>query len=414
MTGAPDQTRRLDAPFSGGMRLAIITESYAPLNTSAAVQLEALAHALRDQGHRPVVIVPVIQGDTAVRHDSVAGIEVIRLRVPVKKAESYARRLLYEAVMPFAMRHHWKKIAATQKLDGIAWYSPSIFHGIFARYLKRQHGARGYLILRDIFPDWAVDIGVMTRRNPAYWVFKMIERYQYRTADTIGVQTPGNLPFLQRWAVPGKRSVEVLHNWQSIGSAEPCSIDLASSPLAKRRIFVYAGNIGVAQNMDLFVDLVAAMQHRTDVGFVFVGRGNKFDRIAQDARARGLDNLLCYDEINSGEIPALYNQCDFGIVSLHPSHTTHNIPGKFISYVAHGLPVLAAVNPGNDLIDLIRDFHVGCVTDTEVLSELELAAKTLLDNPQAYQARKYACLTLTNKHFMAEAAATQIVAALEK
>lgn len=396
------------------MRLAIITESYAPLNTSAAVQLAALARALQDQGHTPVVIAPVMQGDVPVVHDRVDGVDVIRLRVPVKKGKSYARRLLYEAMMPFAMRQQWKKIAETQTLDGVIWYSPSIFHGIFARFLKRRHGAGTYLVLRDIFPDWAVDIGVMTRRNPAYWVFKLVERYQYRTADTIGVQTPGNLPFLQSWAVPGTRSVEVLHNWQSTATAEPCSIDLASSSLAKRRIFVYAGNIGVAQHMDLFVDLATAMQDRTDVGFVFVGRGDKFDRIAQDARARGLDNLLCYNEINSGEIPALYGQCDFGIVSLHPSHTTHNIPGKFISYVAHGLPVLAAVNPGNDLIDLIRDSGVGCAIDTVVLSELEQAARTLLDDPQAHQTRKHACLTLTNARFKAKAAATQIVAALEK
>lgn len=396
------------------MRLAIITESYAPLNTSAAVQLAALARALRDQGHIPVVIVPVMQGDAPIVYDRVDEVEVIRLRVPVKKAESYARRLLYEAVMPFAMRQQWKKIAETQTLDGVIWYSPSIFHGIFARFLKRRHGAGTYLVLRDIFPDWAVDIGVMTRRNPAYWVFKLVERYQYRTADTIGVQTPGNLPFLQDWAVPGKRGVEVLHNWQSTGTAEPCSIDLAASPLAGRRIFVYAGNIGVAQHMDLFVDLAAAMQDRTDVGFVFVGRGNKFDRIAQDALARRLDNVLCFDEISSGEIPALYDQCDFGIVSLHPAHTTHNIPGKFISYVAHGLPVLAAVNPRNDLIDLIRDYDVGCVTDTVVLSDLEQAATTLLDDPQAHQARKQGCVALTNALFKAEAAATQIAASLAK
>jgi len=64
--------------------------------------------------------------------------------------------------------------------------------------------------------------------------------------------------------------------------------------------------------------------------------------------------VLFYDEIDPDEIPGLYAQCHVGIVALDPRHKTHNIPGKFLSYMQSGLPVLASINPGNDLVELIQ------------------------------------------------------------
>ena len=89
-----------------------------------------------------------------------------------------------------------------------------------------------------------------------------------------------------------------------------------------------------------------------DVGFVFVGRGTDLVRLKTQSEHRELTNILFFDEIEPDEIPGLYAQCDIGLLSLDKKHKTHNIPGKFLSYMRAGLPVLASVNKDNDIIRL--------------------------------------------------------------
>jgi len=84
---------------------------------------------------------------------------------------------------------------------------------------------------------------------------------------------------------------------------------------------------------------------------------------------RKLDNVLFYDEIHPDEIPDLYAQCSAGIVSLDSRHKSHNIPGKFLTYMQCGLPVLANVNLGNDLAEIIRDAKVGQVCENNTIEK---------------------------------------------
>ena len=87
------------------------------------------------------------------------------------------------------------------KWDIVTWYSPPIFFGPLIWKLRRNSGARTYLILRDIFPEWAVDLGLV-RKGPVYLVFKAIAAFQYAVSEVIGVQTPSNLVYLANWASP--------------------------------------------------------------------------------------------------------------------------------------------------------------------------------------------------------------------
>jgi hypothetical protein len=94
-----------------------------------------------------------------------------------------------------------------------------------------------------------------------------------------------------------------------------------------------------------------------------VGRGSDVKKLAADAQARGLQNVLFQDEIHPDEIPGLYAQCQVGLVALDPRHKSHNIPGKFLTYMQSGLPVLANINAGNDLAGIIRHENVGSVSE---------------------------------------------------
>ena len=217
---------------------------------------------------------------------------------------------------------------------------------------------------------------------------------------------------MSEWAKQPGRRLEVLQNWLSDAPDTGCCVRIEESKLAGRKIFVYAGNMGVAQGMDVFIDLAARMQARKDVGFLFVGRGRDAARIAAIAEAQNLDNLVYHDEIEPAEIPGLLAQCHVGIVALDPRHKTHNIPGKFLTYMQAGIPVLARINPGNDLERLINDERVGRVCAGGDAAGLQQLAEELISNPAELQLMSDRCQTLSKRLFSSAAAVKQIVAAL--
>ena len=391
------------------MLIALISTDYPPLRTSAAIQLRDLAQQFAALGHRPVVIVPSPLSGKGWEVERLDGIEVLRLAAPPTRSPSLVRRALAEMWLPVAMYRNLRKSPfSAVKWDLLVWYSPPIFFAPLIAAMHRKSRAWRYLILRDLFPEWAVDLGLM-RKGAAYFLFKAIAAFQYAMADVIGVQTRSNLAYLARWQRPPRRRVEVLHNWLAATPARPCSIVVADTALRGRKIFVYIGNMGIAQGMDIFMELIGTLRHRSDIGFLFVGRGSEFARLQAEKTSRALDNVLFFDEIDSSEIPGLLGQCHVGLVALHPDHKTHNIPGKFVCYVQYGLPVLARVNAGTDLQHLIEENAVGKVYVGNSVGELARLAEQLADDEDLRSSMSERGKRLGQSMFAPIAAAQQIV-----
>lgn len=395
------------------MKLMLIADTFPPVRSSGAVQLRDLARALADQGHSLTVLLPAADLDGRWSIEDRDGARIVRLKAPPTKAIGYIRRTLNEWLMPYAMRRGLAQSPLADEFwEGVIWYSPSIFHAPLVRSVKRRSGCKGYLIIRDIFPEWAVDLGLL-RKGLAFRILKRIANQQYNVADIIGVQTPGDLAYFQGWRSAGRgRSLEVLQNWLGAAGQAPCPIRIAETPLAGRKVFVYAGNMGVAQGIDILLDLAERLQPRRDVGFLFVGRGRDAARLRDNAGARGLDNVAFRDEIDPDEIPDLYAQCQAGIVALDPRHKSHNIPGKFLTYMQSGLPVLAIVNRGNDLASTIRREHVGEVCETIDLEELLRQSLDLIRRIEADPKMPERCKDLFDRQFTVDQAVRQIVLAL--
>jgi glycosyltransferase involved in cell wall biosynthesis len=394
------------------VRLVLITEAFPPLRTSGAVQLRDLAREFVRLGHRLTVLLPDAAINTPWVIEKFDGVEVLRLKAPPTKDIGYVRRTLGELLMPVAMMRQLNKTAlASVQWDGVVWYSPSIFHAPLASSLKRASGCKAYLIIRDIFPEWAVDMGLMGRGLP-YRFFDAVARYQYSVADVIGVQTPGNRGYFDQWQQKPGRRLEVLQNWLDKPAQARCPIRVNETGLAGRKVFVYAGNMGIAQGMDILIELAEKLQHLADVGFLFVGRGSDSARLKNSAKDRKLDNVLFYDEIHPDEIPDLYAQCSAGIVALDPKHKSHNIPGKFLTYMQSGLPVLANVNPGNDLAKMIRDERVGQVCENNQIDDLLRLVGKLLAQIKSDSELSSRCRNLFAREFAVDKAVRQIVAAL--
>jgi glycosyltransferase involved in cell wall biosynthesis len=399
------------------MRIALVADTFPPLRTSGAVQLRDLSREFVRQGHALTVMLPTAGLSAPWSLEDFDGVQVLRLRAPTTKDINYVSRTINEFLMPFAMLRNLRKSPlAKERWNGVVWYAPSIFHGPLANALKKASACKGYLIIRDIFPEWAADMGLMRRGLP-YKLFRAVANYQYSVADIIGIQTQGNQAY---FADRPNSRIEVLQNWLADATNVGCSIDVAGGALAGRTIFVYAGNMGVAQGMDVLLDVAARLRSRTDIGFLFVGRGSDAKRLREDADKRGLDNVAFFDEIDPTEIPGLYAQCHIGIVALDPRHKTHNIPGKFLSYMQAGLPVLASINPGNDLVGMIEGEGVGRVCTDHSVETLQRLALELVDEIAANRGTPSTgnadaskrCKALSARLFSPETAVSQIVAAL--
>jgi len=370
-----------------------------------------LTREMARRGHDVTVMVPAPHVTTGYAIDQDAGVEVVRLKTAETRDRAYAARFLAELAMPHLMRRRLRAAGIDcTSFDGICWYSPSIFFGPLADTLKSQSNAPGYLILRDIFPEWAADLGLM-KRGAVFRLLQSVARRQYRAADTIGVQTPGNLEFFAADIARGK-NVEVLQNWTSPGAPKGCSVDVSNSSLAGRTIFAYTGNMGVAQGMDKLIDLATALRSDNRIGFLFVGRGSETERLRALAKDRGLANCLFHDEIDIDEMPGLFEQVDVGMVTLDHRHAWHNIPGKFIAYTHAGLPVLASVNPGNDMIDLVENENIGRVSTDPDGRDLAAMATEMVDDTELFSGRAKRSIDLARRLFSVEAAADQVEAAL--
>ena len=372
------------------------------------------------QGHEPVVIVPDETLEVPWTEESVAGHSVLRLRAPGTRGYGHLRRAVREMLLPFAMlRALLKSPFRRTRWDGLVWYSPTIFFGPLIWFLQRRAGCASYLILRDIFPEWSLDLGLM-RRGPVYLFFKAVARFQYSVADFIGVQTPSNLPYLAGWAssanrpldVPERRRLEVLQNWLAMAPDVGSSIAVSDTVLTGRKIFIYIGNMGVAQGMDIFIELADSLRDRHDIGFLFVGRGTAVPHLRQMARSRSLENTVFHEEVDPSEMPGLLSQCHVGLLALAPSHRTHNIPGKFLTYVQAGLPILARVNKGTDLAGLIDREEIGRAYVGDSVQELRALAEELADDVELGSRMAVNGRSLASRMFSPQVAVRQLVAAL--
>ena len=394
------------------MRIALIADVFPPLRTSGAVQLRDLSIEFARQGHQMVVMIRSSEITTPWTLDELQGVQVLRLRAPKTKDINYVRRTINEFLMPFYMLKNLRRSPyADAKWDGIVWYAPSIFLGPIANALRKASGCKSYLIIRDIFPEWAVDMGLMGRGLP-YRFFKLIERYQYSVADIIGVQTPANIPYFSGEINPKKSKIELLQNWLSPAYEIGCTIQVSETPLAGRTIFVYAGNMGVAQGLGIILELAKELQNRPEFGFLFVGRGSDVKQLRDYAIKHNLQNVLFFDEIDPTEIPSLFAQCHVGIVALDPRHKTHNIPGKFLTYMQAGLPVLALINPGNDLEQMVNDNNLGRVCTNHSLVALKKTFLDLANELHQYDEIAVRCKKISDDLFSTKTIVRQIVDAL--
>lgn len=395
------------------MRYLLIADTYPPLRSSGANQLRDLSVEFINQGHELTVFISSPNQKDSCYIEKVDGVKIIRVKTPKTKDINYFYRTFSEIFMPFFMIYNGRKSSAIKSSwDGIIWYSPSIFLGPVIKYLKLKNNCKTYLIIRDIFPEWSADMGLMKRNRLPYFIFNAFAQYQYSLANVIGIQTIGNKKYFAKYLSKKNTKLEVLQNWLSVVPKKKSSISIKETRLFGRKIIIYTGNMGVAQDMNLIMSLVHEMKDRSDVGFLMVGRGSELPNLKFFAKEKNLTNIIFHDEIDPNEIPSLYNQCSIGLVSLSQKHESHNIPGKFISYMRSGLPVLAFVNKGNDIVKLIESSNVGHSYTDNKLNNLSSLVDLLINDIDLDKDFINRCKKLYLDNFSSDIAVKKIIKAL--
>lgn len=394
------------------MRLVILADAFPPMRSSAAVLIRDLALYISRLNHQVSVVVPSAEQNEKFIREKYNGLSIVRVKVPKAKEVGHVRRFFAELLMPFYLIINSRGSGIfTDRWNGVIWYSPTIFFGLCINWIPLDKDAKKYLIVRDMFPDWAVDVGVM-KKGAMYLFLRYINNLQYRAADFIGIQSQGNLRYFEGIRSLDKSKVEVLPNWLSSQRRKPCRIDLENTNLVGRKIFIYAGNMGVAQGVDVALELAADCLHREDLAFIFVGRGSEVKRLHNQAKHLKLHNVMFFDEVDPDEIASLYGKCFAGLVLLDRRHRSHNIPGKFLSYLEAGLPVLANINSDNDLAELIRREGIGKVTDNSPEYALKDALDELIEMVEGDTKIHKRCQKLFEKHFCVTIAAKKIMTRL--
>jgi O26-antigen biosynthesis N-acetyl-L-fucosamine transferase len=323
-------------------------------------------------------------------------------------------RAMEEVQLSWKLWWRAKNFLRQHHCDLILFYSPSIFFGSLVRKLKALWGCPAYLILRDIFPEWAADAGILGR-GLIYRFFRRMETHQYKTADLIAVQSPANLDYFARAFPNHQFRLKVLYNWTLLEESDlPHTNYRARLGLANSFVFVYGGNIGAAQDIDNLLRLAARLASRTNIHFVLMGSGSEMARLNKSIAERSLCNVHLLPSVDQKEYLAMVSEFDVGLVSLDAKLQTHNVPGKLLSYLYWGLPVLASVNRGNDLFDLLNSNRAGFCYLNGDYESLVAAAQKLADDPELRSEMGRNARRLLEQTFSVKGAAEKIVTHLQE
>ena len=343
------------------MHIIILVDDYLPSTKSAPLMIQQLAEYYVSQGHRTTVLTP----DYKVSRHSVSdanGIRVVRFRSGRLKNVGVLRRAINEILLSFRLLLVYLCSPELFK-DGkiIITYVPTIFWGPAAIFLRWRLKTVNYMILRDIFPQWAVDNHLLWRYSPITIFFRFFEWLNYCSVNRIGVQTPGNLKYFESSQFYQK--CEVLYNWSSSLSMSSQGNEFREKySLQDKVILFYGGNIGHAQDMANIMRMATNIKDIANAHIVLIGNGDEFELVARAIKDQHLENVLLLPSVPQEEYFKILQEIDIGIFSLHPDHRTQNIPGKLLGYMAAGKAVLGSVNADNDILTIINQNHAGLVS----------------------------------------------------
>ena len=345
------------------MKILLIVDDYMPHSIKvAAKMMHELACEYVKQGHYVSVLTPSSTIINNIEFSTLDGVNIISFKSGKIKNVAKVKRAINETLLSFNAWRSCKQFFKENPHDLIIYYSPTIFFGSLVGRLKKLWNVKSYLILRDIFPQWAIDNKILKETSLITSYFKYFENINYKNADTIGLMSHKNIEWFKKYYKDTK-NLEVLYNWTDIKKIETSSSKYKKElNIEDKIVFFYGGNMGHAQDMMNISRLAKNLQDFKEAYFVLVGAGDEVELIRNYININNLSNITLLPSVNQNEFKQMLVEFDIGLFTLHKNHKTHNFPGKLLGYMLQELPILGSINPDNDLKDLIDSYDAGLIS----------------------------------------------------
>jgi glycosyltransferase involved in cell wall biosynthesis len=342
------------------------------------------------------------------------GITVIRVKTLPHHNVNYVIRGLSQLLMPVQFLLKLRK--HNIKPDAVIVYSPPLPLALVGSWLRCK-GVRNLLNVQDLFPQNAIDLGILTRTLQIKF-FQAMERYAYSTADVVTVHSEGNRRMVLSQYPELKLKLRLLHNWVDIDhhnyneeSASKIQVDFRQKwNIKQKHIAVFAGVMGPSQYLELILGVAERLESQKDLLFLLVGDGKEKEKLQALAKERNLSNVQFEGFISRDVYPVLLKVCSIGLVCLSPQNKTPVVPGKILGHMASGLPVVAFLHTASDGHAMIADAQCGV---SENSADWEKCAQTLrkfMQSSDQFEAIGLAGKRYATEHFSKEVCVSQLEA----
>lgn len=266
------------------------------------------------------------------------------------------------------------------KFDLILYSTPPISLATVVEKIKKSTGAATYLLLKDIFPQNAVDIGIL-RPFMAKALFRSKEKRLYEISDYIGCMSPANVDYLLKHNEIDSNKVEVCPN--SIKVEADTGEALSANGIAKSRendreelfakydipsdktIFLYGGNLGKPQDIPFIIECIKKAYKVEKAYFVVCGDGTEYGKLETFVQEYKPKNLRLIKSLPKADYDRLARVSDVGMIFLDHRFSIPNFPSRLLSYLKEKIPVLVCTDKHTDIgrIAVDNDFGLSSVSD---------------------------------------------------
>lgn len=315
-----------------------------------------LMRYFRDKGHNVYIVAPFerqFKLKTVLK--TVDGVHLLGVKtLNIQKTnvvEKGIGTVLLETQYKSAIQKYLKNIS----FDLVLYSTPPITFNSVLKYLIRKNpNAITYLLLKDIFPQNAVDIGLFSKRSLLYKYFRKKEIKLYKYSDYIGCMSPANVSYLLKHnGFIAKEKVEVAPNsielYENKVIVDKEKIRKQYNLPLDKPIFIYGGNLGKPQGVDFLINCIEANKDRLDCHFLIVGNGTEYGKIQNWVAVSNPDNVSLFNSLPKEEYDLLVQSCDVGLIFLDHRFTIPNYPSRLLSYLEYKMPIIAATDVNTDI-----------------------------------------------------------------
>lgn len=261
-----------------------------------------------------------------------------------------------------------KKYFSNVKFDLILYSTPPITFCNAIKYVKKRDNAKTYLMLKDIFPQNAVDLEMLSKKGIKGLIYKYFRRKEkniYSLSDTIGCMSQANVDYVVKHNPEVDLSkVEICPNSIEVidkSVSEDIRIEIRnkySIPLDKT-IFVYGGNLGKPQGVPFLIECLKSQKDNEKVFFLIVGDGTEYCKLEDFVKEYNPKNVKLMKRLPKEDYDMLVAACDVGLIFLDYRFTIPNFPSRLLSYMQAKIPVLACTDSNTDIGKVIIDGGFG-------------------------------------------------------